>query len=131
MDLSDLIPKNDTATFEIKHPLSGEVMVKDDGKPMTITVYLPNSKEYRAVIHAQTNARIQRSQKNKGLYTSEEIEESTLDLLAKTTKGWDIQLDKKEPAFTPEFAKEVFDKLPWVKAQVLQAQEDYDSFFKV
>lgn len=131
MDLSDLIPKSDVSTFNIKHPLTEEVLIKDDGEPMTITVYLPHSKEYKAAIHAQTNARIQRSQKSKGLYTSEEIEEATLDLLVKTTKGWSLQLDKKNLEFSQEKAKEIYDKLPWVKVQVLQAQEDYQSFLKV
>ena len=131
MDLGNLIPKEDTTTFEVKHPLSGEVLVKDSGDPMTITAYLPHSKEYKAVVHAQTNARIQRSQKNKGLYTSEEIEEATLDLVVKTTKDWNIQLDGKEPKFSVDICKDVYDKLPWVRAQVLQAQEDYNGFFKV
>ena len=130
MDLSKLIPASDTTTFEIKHPLSGEVLRKDDDDAMTITVYLPHAKEYKAIIHAQTNARIQRAQKGKTNYTSEEIEEATLDLLVKTTKDWDVQLDGKTPAFSHDLAKDVYDKLPWVKAQVLQAQEDYASFFK-
>ena len=131
MDLTNFIPKSDVTTFEIKHPLTGEVLKKDDGKEMTITVYLPHCKEYREVIHEQTNKRIQRSQqKGKGLYTSQEIEEATLDLLVKTTQGWDIQLDGKEPKFTQEACRDVYDKLPWVRAQVLQAQEDMTSFLK-
>jgi len=131
MDLQNLIPKFDTSTFEIKHPLTNETLVKDDGNPMTITVYLPHAKEYKAVVHEQTNARIQRSQKGKVLYTSEEIEDATMNLLVKTTKDWNIQLDGKEPKFTPETCRDVYDKLPWVRAQVLKAQEDYESFMKV
>lgn len=131
MDLINLIPKSDTSTFEIKHPLTNETLVKDDGTPMTITVYLPHAKEYKAAVHDQTNARIQRSQKGKVLYTSEEIEEATMNLLVKTTQDWDIQLDGKTPKFTQEACRDVYDKLPWVRAQVLQAQEDYSSFLKV
>lgn len=130
MDLMNFIPKSDIATFEIKHPLTGEVLKKDDGSVMTITVYLPHSKEYREVVHEQTNKRIQRSQKGKTLYTSQEIEEATLDLLVKTTQDWDIQLDGKTPKFTQDACKDVYDKLPWVRAQVLQAQEDMTSFLK-
>jgi DNA-directed RNA polymerase subunit M/transcription elongation factor TFIIS len=130
MDLSNFIPKKDILTFEIKHPLTGEVLKKDDGSEMTITVYLPHSKEYREVIHEQTNKRIQRSQKGKSIYTSQEIEEATLDLLVKTTQDWNIQLDGKQPKFTEETCREVYDKLSWVRAQVLQAQEDMTSFLK-
>lgn len=130
MDLNNLIPKDDTSTFEIKHPLTNEVLKKDDNTPMTITVYLPHAKEYKAAVHEQTNNRIKRSQKGGVLYTSEEIEEATMTLLVKTTKDWAIQLDKKNPKFSFEVCREVYDKLPWVRAQVLQAQEDYASFLK-
>jgi len=130
MDLNTFIPKDDAVTFEIKNPLTEEVLVKDDGKSMTITVYLPHSKVYKSAIHDQTNERIKRSQKNRSLYTSEEIEESTLTLMVKTTKDWDIQVDGKTPKFTQETCRDIYEKLPWVRAQVLQAQEDLTSFLK-
>ena len=88
MDLSTFIPKSDLATFDIRNPLTGEVMVKDDGTDMTITVYLPHSKEYKSVVHEQNNKRISRAQKGKTVYTSEDLEEATLELLVKTTKEW-------------------------------------------
>ena len=131
MDLNSLIPKSDTLAVDIKHPLTGEVMKKDDGSDMTITVYLPHSKEYKASVHEQNNKRIQRAQKGKSVYTSEDLEEATLDLLSKTTKEWNIQLDGKSPKFTVEDARALYDKLPWIKGQVLQAQEDLTSFLTI
>lgn len=131
MDLSAFIPKSDFATFDIRNPLTGEPMTKDDGTDMSITVYLPHSKEYKSVVHEQNNKRISRAQKGKTVYTSEDLEEATLELLVKTTKEWNLQLNKEDVKFSPEKARELYDKLPWVKAQMLQAQEDLASFLTV
>jgi hypothetical protein len=131
MDLSNFIPKEDVTVVEIKHPITGEVLKTDEGETMAITVYLPHSKEYRAVVHSQTNARIQRAQKTKGVYTSEEIEQATIDLIVNTTKDWNVQFNKTTPKFSAEACRDIYDKLPWVRAQVLQAQEDFTSFLKV
>jgi hypothetical protein len=128
MDLSNFVPKSDTATFEIRHPVTGEILAKDDGTEMTVTVYLPHSKEYKAVVHEQNNKRITRAQKGKAVYTSEDLEEATLDLLVKTTKDWNIQFDKKNIKFSQEEAREIYTKLPWVKAQIMQQQEDLTNF---
>jgi tRNA A37 methylthiotransferase MiaB len=129
MDLSNLIPKSDTIVVELKHPVTQEVLTKDDGKPQTITTYAPHSAQYKAVIHAQTNKRLQKAAKGKKMtFTSEEIEDSATNMLVDTTKDWDIQLEGKTPKFTPEAVRDVYDKLPWVKIQVLEAQEDLTSF---
>jgi hypothetical protein len=131
MDLFNLIPKEDTITVEIKHPVSGEVMLKDDGTPMTIKVYGPHSKQYKDALYTQTNKRLTRSQKNRGKpFTAEEMENSALEVLVDTTADWDIQFDKKSPKFDPKACRDLYDKLPWIKGQVLEAQEDYESFLK-
>lgn len=130
MDLSNFIPKSDVATFEIRNPIDGEILVKDDGSEMTVTVYLPHSKEYKAAVHEQNNKRITRAQKGKTVYTSEDLEQATLDLLTKTTKDWNVQLNGQSLKFSQEKAKEVYESLPWLKVQILQQQEDLVNFTK-
>jgi hypothetical protein len=130
MDLSNFIPTSDTAVFELRHPITGEVLVKDDETQMTVTVFLPHSKEYKATVHEQNNKRIARAQKGKTAYTSEDLEEATLELLVKTTKDWNIQLNGESVPFSVAKAREVYDKLPWVKAQILQQQDDLVNFMR-
>jgi len=131
MDLSKLIPTNDVIVVTVKHPMTEEALVKDDGKEMTITIYAPHSSEYKSAVHEQTNKRIQKASKGKRItFTAEEIENATLDLLAKTTKDWNIQLNGKSPKFSVAEAAELYGKLPWLKAQILEAQEDYSAFLK-
>ena len=131
MDLLNLIPTDDTIVVTIKHPITEEPLTKDDGKEMSITVYAPHSAQYKQVIHEQTNKRIQKAAKGKKFtFTAEEIEQTTLDLLAKTTKDWNIQLNGKSPKFSVTEAVDLYGKLPWLKQQLLDAQEDYAGFLK-
>jgi hypothetical protein len=131
-DLAAMIPTDDTIVVNLKHPVTEENLTKDDGKVMTITVYAPHSGAYKATMHEQTNKRIQKAAKGKKtIFTAEELETTTLEMLAKTTKDWDIQLNGKSPKYTVSEAMDLYAKLPWLKQQVLEAQEDYSAFLKV
>jgi len=131
-DLFALIPTDDTISVVVKHPISDEPLLKDDNKEMTITVYAPHSAQYKSAIHEQTNKRIQKASKGKRVtFTAEELESTTLELLAKTTKDWNIQLGGKSPKFSVAEAVELYSKLPWLKQQVMEVQEDYSAFLKV
>lgn len=131
MDLSNLIPTDDSIVVNIKHPITDEHLVKDDGKEMTITLYAPHSAQYKSVMHDQANKRIQKMAKGKKIsFTAEEMEASTIELLAKTTKDWNIQFNGKSPKFTVAEALELYAKVPWLKAQLMEAQEDYSAFLK-
>ena len=131
-DLFNMIPTDDTIVVTIKHPVTEEVLTKDDGKEMTITVYAPHSSTYKATIHEQTNKRIQKASKGKKIsFTAEELENTSLELLAKTTKDWSIQLNGKSPKYSVGEAMDLYAKLPWLKQQVMDAQEDFSAFLKV
>lgn len=131
-DLFNMIPTDDTITVELKHPVTEDALVKDDGKPMSITVYAPHSSIYKTQMHEQTNKRIQKAAKGKKVtFTAEELENAMLELLAKTTKDWSIQLNGKSPKYSVAEAMDLYAKLPWLKQQVLEAQEDYSAFLKV
>ena len=131
-DLFALISTDDTISVVVKHPVTEEPLLKDDSKEMTITVYAPHSAQYKSAIHEQTNKRIQKASKGKKVtFTAEELDNATLDLLAKTTKDWNIQLGGKSPKFSVTEAVELYSKLPWLKQQVMEAQEDYSAFLKV
>ena len=132
MDLQSLIPTDDTIVVELKHPVTEELLTKDDGNPMTITVYAPHSSVYKSQMHEQTNKRIQKASKGKKVtFTAEELENTTLELLAKTTKDWSIQLNGKSPKYSVGEAMDLYAKLPWLKQQVMDAQEDFSAFLKV
>lgn len=131
MDLLDLTPKTDEIVVAIKHPTKGEVLKNDDGSDMTITLYAPYSKEYKKVLHEMTNKRLKKMQaKGKNEITAEEIEEATLDTLAKTTKEWNITFGGEVPKLSVAKAKEIYDTVFWIKAQIEEATESSLDFMK-
>ena len=132
-DLSNFIPTSDTITVLLKNPTTDEYIKKDDGTEMSITVYATHSKEYKAAMHEQTNKRIAKAQKLKKnmTFSAEDIETATIEILAKTTKDWDVQFNKKSLKFSVAEAISLYEKLPFVREQVAEAQEDYTSFLKL
>lgn len=131
MDLKDLIPESDIVIVTLKHPSTQEVLKNGDGSDMTISFAAPHSKEYKKVVHDQTNKRLKKMQgKNRLEITAEEIEEATLETLTKTTKDWDITFGGEKIKLTDEKAREVYEKVFWIKSQVEQALENYFSFTK-
>lgn len=124
-DLSDLKPKSSTLDVILKHPVSEETLFNEDKSEMSITVYLPHSPEYKAVQHELTNRRLK---KKKVDITAEELEEFTYEVLAKTTKGWDITYGGEKPKFSVEKAKEVYSEVFWIKDQIEEAVAEHQDF---
>jgi hypothetical protein len=130
-DLNDLVPTSDTITVEMKHPKTGDPLTNDDGSTMTITVFAPHTKEYKAAIYKHANQRIQKSGGNMPEYTYEELDEASTSLLTQVTKEWNITYQGKTPKATPKMVKEIYDKLFWVKPQIEEAIASYTAFTKV
>jgi len=131
MDISAFIPTVDTVDVEIKDPVKSEPLVNADGTVMTITMYLQHSKRYKEVRHAQTNKRIQESQKkNRKPITAEDIEAETLDLLVKTTAGWNITFKGEQPKFTEALAREIYDVAPFIADQLFEGVAEAEVFTK-
>jgi hypothetical protein len=124
MDLKELTPKSDVIEVDIVHPSTGEKLFNDDNTPMTITLYAPHSKEYKKIMHEQTNRRIKQANTTGKLeITSEELEDSTLHVLAKSTKSWDLTYSGEKPTLSTAKAKTVYNEVFWIKTQLDSAVE--------
>jgi hypothetical protein len=131
MDLMDLKPTSETVDVLLKHPTTFEPLTNEDGSNMVITVYAPHSKDYKSAMHEQTNKRLKQSQAKKKVdFTSEDLEESTLSLLANVTKSWKITYGGVKPQLTVPKAKEVYAEVFWIKDQIEEAVADSLDFTK-
>ena len=129
MDLLDLTPTNDTVDIILKHPNTDEDLKNDDKTPMVITMYAPHSKQYKAAMHEQTNKQLKKSKGGKKVdITAEELEDSSLDVLVKASKEWNITYKGKVPPLTK--AKEVYQEVFWIKNQIEEALSDFLDFTK-
>ena len=121
MDLMNFIPTTDTVDVVITNPKTFEPLKNEDGSEMTITAYLPHSKEYKDAVHVQTNIRLKQMQakgKKSNAITAEELEVASIKMLAKTTKSWNITLGGEKPEFTEDAAKKLYQDIDWIKALV-------------
>jgi hypothetical protein len=120
MGLNSIGKIKETTEVELLHPATGEVLLNDDGSPMTITVHGPYSSTYKAINHAQQNKRLMKAQRTGGKMnlTAEEIESSALDLLVKCTEAWNLTLDTEPEEFSQDKARQVYLDHPWVREQV-------------
>lgn len=131
MDLKDLKPKSDTVEVEIVHPNTLEPLKNEDESTMTITMYAPHSKEYKAVVHEQTNKRLKQTQKNKRMeLTAEDLERAGLELLAKATKSWNITFGGKQPKYSIDAAIDIYDEVFWIRDQIEEAINESLDFTK-
>tara|TARA_B110000881_G_scaffold152263_1_gene135223 strand:+ start:97 stop:495 length:399 start_codon:yes stop_codon:yes gene_type:complete len=131
MDLMDLKPKSNTIEVSLRHPNTGAVLKNDDKSLMTITLYASHSKEYKSVMHEQTNKRLKAMQKGKSQdLTAQDMEESTLNVLSSITCSWDITYDKEKPKLSVDKAKKLYDEVFWIKDQIEEALADSLDFTK-
>jgi hypothetical protein len=131
MDLINLTPKTDEIVVKVKHPVTDEILKNDDGSEMTITLYANHSKEYKSVVHGIANKRIKKAKDTKSSdFTMEDLEEATLETLIKVTKGWSITYDGTSPKLTEAKAREVYEKVFWIKPQLELAMESSLDFMK-
>lgn len=131
MDLMDLKPTSNTVEVTLKHPNTGVVLKNDDKTDMTIVVYASHSKEYKTLIHEQTNKRLKAMQGSKSTdITAQEMEEATLDMLSKITSEWNITYNKEQPKLSVAKAKKIYDEVFWIKDQIEEALADSLDFTK-
>jgi hypothetical protein len=134
MDLKNLTPTSDTIEVILVHPntlepLMNEGLAKD--REMTITLYAPHSKEYKKLVHEQTDKRLSQMQKSKKVQISAaDLERSSIDILAKATKEWDITYDGESPKLTVPKAREIYTEYFWIKDQLEEAINDTLDFTK-
>lgn len=130
MDLFDLTPTEDTIEITLVHPNTEEVLLNEDGTPMTIEVYAPYSKEYKAAMHKQTNLQLKKAKvgSKKVELRAEDLEASNLELLVDVTKSWNITYKNEKPSL--DKVAEVYQTVFWIKDQIERGLEETLDFTK-
>ena len=129
MDLKELTPKSDEVEVIVKHPVNGEPLTNKDGSNMTIVLYAPHAKVYKEAMYDQTDKRLKSAQGTGDMsIKAKDLEEASLELLAKSTKSWNITYDDEQPKLTESKAKELYTELFWLKPQLEEAIDSFEAF---
>lgn len=118
MDLRNYVPKEDTIVIPLV--FKGEQLKNKDGSDMTITVYGPWTKKYRASGFNLASKRLRNKNEDTEV-TYEDFNTANIELLASITYDWNITLDGKKPELTTENAIEVYDEIYWIKPLIEEA----------
>ena len=73
-------------TMDVRHPLTGEVLLTPEGTPVTITLLAEDSTSYRRAQHRAQNRRFSKGSLNK--LKAEELENDQLEIYAAVTRAW-------------------------------------------
>lgn len=130
----DLTKLNVTAASESGTKM--EVLHPTTGVPTGVTITLVgiDSKIYQDAQHKINNKRMKSSFRRAGVrfqVTSEEIEQETIELLARCTLDWeDVDWGGKSLPFTYENAKMIYSELAWLREQCAAFIEDRGNFLQ-
>ena len=117
MDLANLDTKAAAergADLHLEHPVSGEPLYTDDGKPLTIRLLGNDSREFKAGLSelAETRAGKKRT-------SIAAAEANGIELLTRVTVGWsNIVYNGEALKFSPENARMLYRERPWIMEQV-------------
>jgi hypothetical protein len=132
MDLKNLIPENETVTVTLKHPGNDATLQNEDKTDMTISFWLPHTKEAKKVQHEITNRRLKLMSRTKKMdLTAEDLEDISVESLAKTVSQWNITYGGEQPKLTVIKAKELFSEVFWIRNQVEEAVAEAMDFTKL
>lgn len=122
MNLYDRTPKSDTITITLKDPETQEVFKNADDTPMTITLWAPHTREYKAALY---DIRSGATEEVKG----KELLDSMTEVYATVTKEWNITLEGDQKAkFSYKKALEAYKKVYWIEEQIQSNLSEYEAF---
>lgn len=127
MALLDLKPTND-AVMEVLHPLTGEVMACDKGKPYTLTLIGADSDKYQAMLKRG----LEKSYAKKGKKVDlDDASRRGIEMLAKCVTDCRVEIEAGkfvENSF--EELVKVFTEYKWLKEQAEAFIADRANFIK-
>lgn len=128
MGLNSIGKVQDTAVITLRHPKTGKPIPGPNAAPMSVTLYGPYSKHYKAAMRAQQQARLAEGREE---LTYEESEAMQVDLLVTCITDWSVALDTAALPCNPDTIRMVFDEHPWVRDQLLIAHGSAGHFLAV
>jgi hypothetical protein len=111
----------DVADMPVKNPKTGKPVMLPGGKlPVTIKLAGRDSEIYRKISRELANKRAEAVRNGADASLGDEdLENEALDLLSTLTLGWEGITANKEPyPFSPENARKLYERLPWLREEV-------------
>lgn len=133
MDLSTLDTAelaNQGALLELRDP-AGNPVLQEDRSPVTLTVLGEDSDIVTQVNNRNANQFLRGTSAGGQAVTAEMSRTNEINKFATATVGWSgIVVDGEEVAFSPDAAKALYRRFPWIRDQVRAFIGDRANFTK-
>lgn len=123
------------AVMTILHPVTSEPLLAGDKTPYTLTLAGEDSARLTAFDRAARDRALARAAANYGRRVkrmAEDLDKEVLDRLVAATISWapDFPLDGELLAYSPENARKLYTRLPWLREQAFAFYTDLSNFLK-
>lgn len=128
MDLiGDVYDPEVSATLALRHPVTNEPLLGDDGKPVTIDIWGPDSQTFKLAMRRLSNVLLNRKEGD-----DSDLDKQEIEALASVTKGWSdnfsVAKEKLQPS--PSNAKKLYKRASWIQEQVRKFAQERENFIK-
>lgn len=119
MDLANLDTMRaatDGVEMSVRHPVTGEPLADDNGKPMTITLIGSDSAQCRRIVKEIDDKRLR--DVASGLRPSSQDEDREINTIVACTVAWSgILVDGSAPPYSPANVRMVYTRFAWIREQ--------------
>ena len=130
MDLKNLSYSKNSQPCYLKHPVTGDVLKNDDGKPFTLFLLGTESQPYKLAARELLNKSMEAQGLKQKSKTDFDIEAFAMNKLTSCTEGWEnIVFDGQDYPFTPSNCQRLYNDFSWIQSQALAFIENSENFF--
>ena len=127
MDISSIAMESDVPKpMPVRHPVTGELVLHDDKRPFTISLYGKDSDQVRQV-RFKIQDRYRRLASPPPMST---VAADVVEVMVAATADWDIILNGKAPECSPQIVRETFASQPWLLDQATEWVDDRRNYIK-
>ena len=120
--------------MEVRHPDTGDLILQDDGRPVTIRLAGADSTHFQRIARHNLNRRLKAQRSGRRManeITAEDLDRERLEQLVGCTLAWEgIAVDNETVECTPENARNVYTRFRWLREAAEDFQTDRSNFLK-
>jgi hypothetical protein len=119
MDLTSLDTTDTTAIMEVRHPVTGEPLLTEDDKPITLTLLSADSDEYETAMHDAQRSAARAAAQTDGIADPAGTTRRAVAVLVRCVVGWEnIIVDGEELEYSRSNAGTLLTKVKFIREQV-------------
>jgi hypothetical protein len=119
MGLRNLVTENDTYVHPVLDPTTFKPLRNADGSPMTVTLFSPESREFRKRLKERAARKLEAGDLPPA--TPQEEDRDSAEFVALAIKEWHLTLDTEIEPFSYDAAVDILTNQNWLRSDWMNA----------